>query len=101
MEAQTGSPDLNTVRKIVDRGLRGYRARLFLYGSWAGGKASRTSDIDVAVLPRKPVPPHVLAEIREILEESSILYTVDLVDLSHCSNSFKERILREGIPWNE
>ncbi|MBN2242767.1 MAG: nucleotidyltransferase domain-containing protein [Acidobacteria bacterium] len=101
MEKRTGSPDLDAVREIIDLGLRDYQARLFLYGSWAGGTASRTSDIDVAVLPRKPIPPSVLAEIREALEESSVLYPVDLVDLSCCPDSFRERVLREGIPWNE
>lgn len=100
MEKQSESPDLVRVHKIIHNKLRDYGARLFLYGSWARGSASRTSDIDIAILPRKPVPPSVLAEIRESLEESNVLYPVDLVDLSHCSDRFRKRVLREGVPWN-
>jgi len=95
------APDLDEVRKLVTAGLRGYRARIYLFGSWAAGDAGRTSDIDVAVMPLDPIPRHVFSEIREALEESRVLYPVDLVDLSDSSEEFRERILREGVPWNE
>ena len=100
-DMQSHSPDLDEARRIIYKGLCGYRAKLFLFGSWAKGNAARTSDIDVALLAQDPVPPHVLADIREELEESRIVYPVDLVDLSHCSDSFRQRVLREGIPWDE
>lgn len=95
------SPDLDEVRRIVRLGLRGYRAQLYLYGSWASGNASRASDIDVAVLPLAPIPHDLLSSIREALEESRLIYPVDLVDLSESSADFRERVLREGVPWND
>jgi hypothetical protein len=52
-------------------------------------------------MPLDPIPRHVFSEIREALEESRVLYPVDLVDLSDSSEEFRERILREGVPWNE
>jgi len=95
------SSDLDEVRRLVTRGLQGYRARLFLFGSWATGNAGPTSDIDVAVMPIDPIPREVLSDIREALEESLVVCPVDLVDLSEASDDFRQRILREGVPWND
>ncbi|NWG13829.1 MAG: nucleotidyltransferase domain-containing protein [Acidobacteria bacterium] len=92
---------LTEVRRIVLAGLRGYRARLYLFGSWAKGTASRNSDIDVAVWPEEPIPRHVLSAIREALDESRVLYPVDLVDLSEAPARLRERVMREGRPWND
>jgi predicted nucleotidyltransferase len=93
------SYDLDEVRRIVLEGLRGIPARVYLFGSWATGQNCRTSDIDVAVLPENPLPQGLLGDIREALEESLVVYEVDLVDLSDAAPSFRERVLKEGISW--
>ena len=92
--------DLALARKIVLRGLRKYSARVFLFGSRATGRAAHASDIDIAVLPENSLPEGVLAELREQLEESSIIYTVDLVNLESAEEGLRERVLKEGIEWN-
>jgi predicted nucleotidyltransferase len=97
----TESPDLDEVRRIVLRGLAGRSARVYLFGSWARGAASRVSDIDVAILPAEPLPAGLLPEIQEALDESLSLYPVDLVDLTTTSDSFRARILAEGLPWTD
>ena len=93
------SPDLDEVRRVIARGLAGRRAQVYLFGSWARGEASRVSDIDVAVLPSEPLPFDLLAEIQEQLENSASLYPVDLIDLSTAPESFRRRVLAEGVPW--
>lgn len=92
--------DLDEVRRIVLSGLKDYRSQVYLFGSWAAGTAGRTSDIDVAVLPIDAIPRHVFSDIRERLEESGVIYPVDLVDLSEATEPFRERVLREGVLWN-
>ena len=92
--------DVAEVRRIVRAGLGSHPAQVYLFGSWAKGCASRTSDIDVGVLPLEPLPEGLLSEIREALEESLVIYPVDLVDLSETSPQFRERVLREGVAWN-
>ena len=94
------SPDLEEIRRIVLRHLAGRRARVYLFGSWARGEAARTSDIDVAIWPEEPLPRGLLAEIDEAVENSLSLYPVDLVDLSSASESFRARVMAEGVPWN-
>jgi predicted nucleotidyltransferase len=65
--------DLEAVRRIVLSGLRGHRARVFLFGSRARGDHRAASDIEVAVLPLDALPAGMLARIREELEESRVL----------------------------
>ncbi len=93
--------DLEKVKRVVLRGLEGTPVRVYLYGSFARGQAVRTSDIDVAVLPEQPLRPGVLARIREALDESTVPYPVEVTDLSEAPLSFREQVLREGIPWND
>ena len=93
--------DLDEVRRIVLSGLAGYRARVLLFGSWANGKGRRTSDIDVAVLPVDPLPIGLLSDIREDLEDSHVLYPVDLIDLSESGQHFRQIVEAEGVVWRD
>jgi len=40
-----------------------------------------------------------LARLREALEESTVPYRVDVIDLSDVDTEFRERVRREGILW--
>jgi predicted nucleotidyltransferase len=91
--------DLEEARRIILEGLGSDAARVWLFGSRARGDAGRASDIDVAVLPEAPLPPGLLQEIREALENSLILYPVQLVDLTTAESSLREAVLAEGVPW--
>jgi predicted nucleotidyltransferase len=97
---QMSPDDIGEVRRIVLEGLAGHRARVFLFGSWAKGHGSRASDVDVGVLPVEPLPAGLLAGIREALDSSSVLYPVDLVDLSKAAPQFRELVESEGVLWN-
>ncbi len=90
---------LRTVRTIVENHLAGHRARVWLFGSCATGRINRFSDIDVAIEPIDPLPAALLSDIEEALEESTVPYFVDVVDLSHASPELRQRVLTEGIPW--
>ena len=95
------SADLDEVRRIVRAGLRGNDARVYLFGSWARGHNRKTSDIDIAILPSTPLPANLMSEIREALDESTVVYPVEVVDLSEVSPEFRDRVLREGVLWND
>lgn len=100
-----GSPDLNddlaTARRIVLAGLGAQRARVFLFGSRARGNARPTSDIDIALIADEPLAADTLANIREALEESSIPYVVDVVDLSTVDETFRHHALTGAVQWND
>jgi hypothetical protein len=45
------------------------------------------------------LPAGTLTRIEESLENSLVLYPVDLVDLSSAEPALRERVERDGIPW--
>jgi predicted nucleotidyltransferase len=81
--------------------LKNYRTRIYLFGSQASGNARLYSDIDVAVLPLQKLPVSIFSEIREVLEESDIVRTVDVVDLTETDESFRQRVEKEGVVWKD
>ena len=91
--------DIEDVKRIVLEGLGSHRARVWLFGSRAQGLGGRGSDIDVAILPLEPLPTGTLARIEDALENSLVLYPVDVVDLSSAEPALRERVERDGIPW--
>ena len=93
--------DLQKVRQIVLAGLQKYPVHVLLFGSHATGRAGRTSAIDVAILPQEKLPVGLLSQLREQLEGSNVPYRVDLVDLTETDEKFRQRVLLEGIPWND
>jgi len=93
--------DLETTRKIVLKHLKGYRAKVYLFGSQATGKAYRYSDIDVAVLPLQKLPELTFFNIRAALEESDVIHNVDVVDLSEADEKLRKRVEKEGVLWKE
>lgn len=101
MGPKTVADDLSEARRIVIEGLGGYSIRVYLFGSRARGEGGRASDIDIAVLAPEPLPGWVLSEVRERIEESRIPFKVDIIDLSTTDPAFRERVLKEGVPWHE
>ena len=101
MNSPTLTRDLESVRQIILDALQGYRAKVWLFGSQATGRARRYSDIDVAILPLEQIPDLTFSNVRESLEESNILRYVDVVNLKDVSSSFLERVLQEGVLWKK
>ena len=93
--------DLDDARRIVLGLLAPHRARVFLCGSRVRGDAARCSDIDIAVWPQAPLPAGTLARVREALEESTIPYHVDVIDLSTVGDDFRQKVLAEAVPWTD
>lgn len=71
---------------------------IVIFGSRARGDYSRVSDIDIAI---KGDIDKIMYKIRDYFEESSIIYTVDVVNYISISNQdFKENIDSEGVIIN-
>ena len=54
---------------------------------------------DIAIDFKGKNNPLKIAEIREILEESTIPYSVDVVDMHNASEGILQEIKKEGIRW--
>ena len=91
--------DIQQIRQIIQGRLAKYPVRLFLFGSHATGRAHSASDVDIAVLPERELPLDLLSQVREDLEQSNVLYKVDLVDISRTDEVFRQRVFAVGVEW--
>ena len=92
---------LDEVKRLVSHALAGTDASLYLFGSCATDSAQRTSDIDVAIDAKEPLPAALLASIQESLEESTIPFFVDVVDLGAVDPKFRRRVLEQAVEWTD
>ena len=77
------------------------KASVYLFGSRSNNTYHSHSDIDIAVIVINLIPLYKIAEIRELLSESNILYDVDLIDLNSVDDNFKNKVLEDGLLWSD
>ena len=99
--SRSRTENLERVRRIALEALASYPVTVYLFGSSSRGHTHDFSDIDIAVDPRGPLPPGVFARLREALEESSILQSVEVVDLRDADPDFRARVRTEGVIWSD
>ncbi|SRR3989339_1310553 len=72
---------------------------VYLFGSRATGSARLHSDVDIGLLSHRRIPLALLVQLRELAEESSIPYKVDIVDLQTVNDSFRKQALKGAEQW--
>ena len=92
---------LNQVKKLVFEYINPNDASIYLFGSYATGLASSSSDIDIAIEPKPSLNEQALSQLKEALEESTIAQKVDIINLNDVSETFKKTVLKEGIIWKK
>jgi predicted nucleotidyltransferase len=92
---------IEQLRQIVLDALGGRDAAVWLFGSCARGEARHASDIDIAILPRGDLPFGFFAELQDTIEESTIPYDIDLVDMRSADPELVDEIRREGVLWRD
>jgi len=92
---------ITQLKGLILNYLEAYPVKIYFFGSRATGDAGRYSDIDIAVLPNEDLPAHVLAELKDIIEESTIPYHVDIVNLLETDDKFKQKIIKEAVIWRD
>lgn len=92
---------LTLLKNILIRTLKDVPVNIYLFGSWARNEEKRTSDIDIALQSQEEIPTKKLVELREEIEESTLPYNVDLVDLSKVNSIIINKVIREGIVWKD
>lgn len=72
--------------------------RVVLFGSWARGNATATSDVDIGIVGPRPIPLARMYEIREDMEKIRTLRKIEIVDLQRASATFKKSVLTYAKP---
>jgi predicted nucleotidyltransferase len=79
----------NQVKQIVSEELRDMQPYVvFFFGSRVTGINTDRSDIDIGIEATECIPPHVIGEIQERLNELPMLYSVDVVDFKSVDERF-------------
>lgn len=92
------NPYLSEIADLLRPLLAGVSCRVYLFGSRATGTAQPGSDVDVAVDADEDVTT-LLSQARFVLEESTVPYKVDLVDLRRTDAAFRRQVIEEGVLW--
>ena len=92
--------DVLEVKEFTRKFWQNQPVRIYLFGSWARGEAKRSSDVDIAIESREDMS-FLIGEFREALENSCIIYNVDVVDMNFAAESLCKKIREEGIVWKD
>lgn len=95
LDAQTRAY-LPRIVEVARRALDEATCSGWLFGSRATGRATLVSDFDLAVIAEGDIG-SALARAREELEESTIPFLVDLVDLREATEALVEQVKQKGI----
>ncbi|WP_167751448.1 nucleotidyltransferase family protein [Lentibacillus salicampi] len=87
------------LKNIVLQSLHDVPVNVYLFGSWARYEEKRTSDIDIALQSNVEIPIKKMVELREKIEESTLPYQVDLVNLDRASPDLVKKVKEEGVLW--
>lgn len=90
------------IKKVTNiiRSYFGNDVEIFLFGSWAKGKAKPNSDIDFAVrvISKEKNKDKKFLRIREDLEGLRTLRKIDIVNLEYTSPEFRKHIFKYAVP---
>ena len=84
------------IRSVLKKVLKDNGAEVYCFGSRARGKGRPDSDLDLLIKAASEIPLHTMALLREIFEESSLPFKVDVTDYHRISESFQKKVMREG-----
>lgn len=76
-------------------------AKIYLFGSYARGDITRSSDIDIAIDIGKPLPLVQRSQIKKMIECLNLLQNVDVVDFHSVPPELQKNILKDGILWKK
>jgi uncharacterized protein len=89
------APYIQQLQQHIAPVLDGIPYQIYLFGSRANNTAHAGSDIDLAILAEQDLR-LPLSQARFALENSTIPYKIDLVELQRTSPDFQQQVLREG-----
>ena len=92
---------LTDLKKLLLPAISERRVKVYLLGSWARGTEKKSSDIDIGIFHPASPGPEFFAQLRDRVEESTVPYRVDIIDLVHADPAFLEKVHKEGIVWSD
>lgn len=89
------------LKELVLTNLTDEPVQVFLYGSRARGDEHYTSDVDIGYVPKGKFDENKIIALKEKIEQSSIPYKVDVVNLTQTSDAFRQEVLKDAEIWKD
>lgn len=89
----------NKLIEIIEKHIP--ECKIFLFGSRAQQNYTEASDVDIAIDAGVELKSSLIGKIREEVEESTIPYFVDVVDVNNVSDKMREQIFKHGVLWKD
>ena len=70
---------------------------VWVFGSRAGSKARKYSDLDLVVVGSEPIPDDIFDRLVDDFDDSELPFRVDLLDWNRIADSFKPSILEHHV----
>lgn len=74
-------------------------AKIYLFGSYARGDFTRSSDVDIAIDAGAPISLVEKSQIKNMIEALNLIQNVDVVDYQSIPHLLQQKVLKEGIVW--
>ena len=90
----------HTIRTVINTIAASTKVHIYLFGSHARGDDRFGSDIDIGVerLDGKPLPPGLLTDIQDAVQDSNLVERVDVVDCAKVSKRFHDKAFERAHP---
>ena len=90
----------HTIRTVINTIAGSTKVHIYLFGSQARGDHRFGSDIDIGVerLDGKPLPPGLLTDIQDAVQDSNLVERVDVVDCAKVSKRFHDKAFERAHP---
>lgn len=76
-------------------------AKIYLFGSYARGDYSRSSDIDIAIDNGEPISLVEMAQMAHMIDVLNLIQKVEVIDFRSVPLLLQQKILKEGIAWKD
>lgn len=88
---------MDSLKSFLAEFFKGYRVKVYLFGSYAKGNFTGQSDIDIAIESQEDIA-EMITILRYTLEESNLPQKVDVIYLNEFPE-FKRIVEKEGKLW--
>ena len=77
------------------------KCKIYLFGSQTQKGTHKPADVDIALDNESKINFKILLKISQLLDESSIIHFVDIVDLNNISSEFYTAIKKDLVEWKK